>query len=382
MARTVERVKLKTNTPGTERTLTVFRYGKPGARPKAYLQAAIHANEFPGTMALHHLVPMLDQADKAGRIKGEIVIVPTANPIGLAQIVFAQHLGRFDLNLRDNFNRNYHDLSGPAGDRVKGRLTHDPARNVKLIREAGLAALKDIRPANELQDQRWQLMSRSIDADMVLDLHCDSQAALHHFISKRDWPAISDLSAGIGAEAVLCNEPYSSTMTFMGANGAWWAKLAERFPNMPIPQGCQSSTIEYRGQHNVTHELGEADALNLYKFLQRRGAVAGNPGKTPKPLCSATPISGMDVGYAPSEGILTYLKPEGAKVRKGETICEVIDPVAADPTKARTPVKARTSGVLFSRRTDGRLAWPGMVCFRIAGAKPLKHRKGATGLDD
>jgi predicted deacylase len=369
-------------TPGTQRTLTVFRYGRPGARPKAYLQAAIHANEFPGAMALHHLVPMLDKADKAGRIAGEIVIVPVANPIGLSQVIFAQHLGRFDLNLRDNFNRNYHDLSGPVADRVKGRLSHDPARNAKLIREAGLSVLNGMRPANELQDQRLQLMRRSIDADMVLDLHCDAQAALHHFISKRDWPAIADLSAQIGAQAVLYNEPYSTIMTFMGCNGAWWAKLGERFPNMPIPQACQASTIEYRGQHDVTHALGEADALNLFKFLQRRGAVAGDPGKLPKPLCAATPISGMDVGYAPAAGILTYMKPEGAAVKKGETICEVIDPVAADPLKARTPMRSATAGVLFSRRLDGRLAWPGMVCFRVAGAKALKHRKAATGLDD
>jgi predicted deacylase len=382
MARTVERVALMSMTPGTGRTLTVFRYGKPGARPKAYLQAAIHASEFPGTMALHHLVPMLDRADKAGRIRGEIVIVPTANPIGLSQVAFAQHLGRFDLNGRDNFNRNYPDLSAPAAERVKGRLSHDPARNVKMIREAGLAALGETRPASELQDQRLQLMRRSIDADMVLDLHCDAQAALHHFISKRDWPAIADLSAEIGAEAVLYNEPYPTAMTFAGANSAWWARLAERFPNMPIPQGCQASTIELRGEHDVTHALGEGDAANLYRFLRRRGVIAGDPGKLPKARCAATPISGMDVGYAPSAGILTYLKPEGARVKKGEAVCEVIDPVAADPAKARTAVLSRTDGVLFSRRRDGRLAWPGMVCFRVAGAKPLKHRKGASGLDD
>ena len=382
MARTVERVALMSMTPGTGRTLTVFRYGKPGARPKAYLQAAIHANEFPGTMALHHLVPMLDKADKAGRISGEIVIVPAANPIGLSQVAFARQLGRFDLNGRDNFNRNYPDVSAEAAERVKGRLSHDPARNVKLIREAGLAALRAMRPATELQDQRLQLLRRSIDADMVLDLHCDAQAALHHFVSRRDWPAIADLSAQIGAEAVLYNDPYPTVMTFMGANGAWWARLAERFPNMPIPQGCQASTIELRSEHDVNHALGERDAANLYSFLQRRGVIAGDPGRLPKPKCAATPISGMDVGYAPVAGILTYLKPEGARVRKGEAICEVIDPVAADPLKARTPVTSRTGGVLFSRRPDGRLAWPGMVCFRVAGAKPLKHRKGASGLDD
>ncbi|MGQ0677555.1 MAG: succinylglutamate desuccinylase/aspartoacylase family protein [Rhodospirillales bacterium] len=382
MARTVERVALKSMTPGTERTLTVFRYGRPGARPKAYLQAAIHANEFPGTMALHHLVPMLDKADKAGRIRGEIVIVPAANPIGLSQVAFARHLGRFDLNGRDNFNRNYIDLSAPVAERVTGRLGRDPARNVALIREAGLAVLRGMRPASELQDQRLQLMRRSIDADMVLDLHCDSRAVLHHFISRRDWPAIADLSAQIGAEAVLYNEPYAAAMTFMGSNGAWWARLAEHFPALPVPQGCQASTIEYRGEHDVTHELGERDALNLYRFLQRRGAVAGDPGKPPKPLCAATPIAGMDVGYAPKGGIVVYLKPEGAKVNKGEAICEVIDPVAADPLKARTAMTSATAGVLFSRRLDGRLAWPGMVCYRIAGPKPLKHRRGATGLDD
>lgn len=382
MPRIVERVPLMSMTPGTARVLTVFRYGRAGARPKAYLQAAIHANEFPGTMALHHLVPMLDRAQKAGRIKGEIVIVPTANPIGLSQVLMQTHLGRYDFVGRDNFNRNYHDLAEPVAERVGKKLTNDARRNVNMIRAAGLAVLNEITPANEIQDQRLQLMRRSIDADIVIDLHCDAQAALHHFISRRDWPAISDLSAQIGAVAVMYNTPYPFTMTFSGCNGSWWSKLKDMFPDKPIPQACQSSTIEYRGQHDVDHGLGEADALNLYKFLQRRGVVSGNPGPLPRAKCSATPMDGMDVGYAPSAGVLTYLKPEGSKVRKGKTICEVIDPIGADPLNARTPVKARTDGVLFSRRPNGRLAWPGMVIFRIAGPKPLPHRTGKSGLDD
>lgn len=382
MPRIVERVPLMSMTPGTSRVLTVFRYGRAGARPKAYLQAAIHANEFPGTMALHHLVPMLDRAQKAGRIKGEIVIVPTANPIGLSQVLTQTHLGRYDFVGRDNFNRNYHDLAEPVAERVGGKLTNDARRNVNMIRAAGLAVLNEMTPANEIQDQRLQLMRRSIDADIVIDLHCDAQAALHHFISRRDWPAIGDLSAQIGAVAVMYNAPYPFTMTFSGCNGSWWSKLKDMFPDKPIPQACESSTIEFRGQHDVDHALGEADALNLYKFLQRRGIVAGNPGPLPRARCTATPMDGMDVGYAPSAGVLTYLKPEGSKVRKGETICEVIDPIGADPMNARTQVKSRTDGVLFSRRPNGRLAWPGMVIFRIAGPKPLPHRTGKSGLDD
>jgi hypothetical protein len=45
-------------------------------------------------------------------------------------------------------------------------------------------------------------------------------------------------------------------------------------------------------------------------------------------------------------------------------------------------MRSRTDGILFSRRRDGALAWPGMVAYRIAGAKPLAHRKGMSGLDD
>ena len=58
-------IVLPSMTPGTQRRIVYHRFGKAGARPKAYLQAAIHANELPGAMALHHLMPMLGEADRA-----------------------------------------------------------------------------------------------------------------------------------------------------------------------------------------------------------------------------------------------------------------------------------------------------------------------------
>ncbi|NCV32617.1 MAG: succinylglutamate desuccinylase, partial [Betaproteobacteria bacterium] len=82
-------------TPGTVRSLQWLRFGRKLARPKLYMQAAIHANEMPGTMALHHLMPQLVDADAKGLIEGEIIIVPTVNPIGQAQLVGNQHLGRY-----------------------------------------------------------------------------------------------------------------------------------------------------------------------------------------------------------------------------------------------------------------------------------------------
>jgi hypothetical protein len=383
MPHTQSRIELPSMTPGTARGIAVHRFGRPGARPKAYLQAAIHANELPGTMALHHLTPMLLAADRRGLVKGEIIVVPTVNPIGLSQLVGNNHLGRYDFAGRENFNRFWLDLSAPVAERIRRRLGSDAAGNVALIRAAALAALEAMKPANELQTLRVEAMKLSIDADIVLDLHCDMEALLHLFISRRDWPGPARvLAADIGSEATLYNEPFPESLTFSGVNSALWPRLAALFPKAKIPQACLSATIEYRGQHDVTHELGESDARCLYRFLVRRGLIAGNAGPLPKLKTGATPIAGMDVGYAPRAGMLTYLLAKGTRVRRGQTVCEVIDPADPRGPKARVPVKARTDGILFSRRTDGRLAWPGMVLFRIAGAKRLAHRKGLSGLDD
>ena len=76
-----------------------------------------------------------------------------------------------------------------------------------------------------------------------------------------------------------------------------------------------------------------------------------------------------------------WVKP-GAKVKKGQAICDVIDPANPNGPKGRTTFTSQTDGVLFSRRLDGYLSWPGQVMYRICGPKPLPHRIGATGLDD
>jgi predicted deacylase len=383
MPHTQGRIALLQMTPGTRRSIAFHRFGKAGARPKAYLQAAIHANELPGAMALHHLMPMLAAADRARRIKGEIVVVPTVNPIGLAQLVGNNHLGRYELLGRDNFNRNWPDLAPAVAERVGEKLGQDAAANVAAIRRAALATLAALRPVNELQALRAAVMQLSVDADVVLDLHCDVEALLHLYISRRDWPGPARaLAADLGAQATLYNDPYPEALTFSGVHSALWARLAERFPGAEIPQACLSATVEYRGQPDVNHRYGKADARKLFRFFVRRGIIAGRAGGLPRLKAPATPIAGMDVGYCPKPGILVYHVREGARVRKGMAVCEVIDPADPRGPRARTQMLARTDGILFSRRPDGQLAWPGKVAFRIAGARELAHRKGMSGLDD
>ncbi len=78
MPSATNRIELPAPAPGTRRTLLAHRYGMPGARPKAYFQAALHADEIPGLLVAQHLLRGLEQAQAEGRILGEVVVVFTA----------------------------------------------------------------------------------------------------------------------------------------------------------------------------------------------------------------------------------------------------------------------------------------------------------------
>ena len=87
-------------------------------------------------LTAHHLRRQLAALEAAGRIVGEVILVPMANPIGLSQHVLHSHLGRFELTTGENFNRHYPDQIEAVATAVESHLGPDPAANVKLLRTA------------------------------------------------------------------------------------------------------------------------------------------------------------------------------------------------------------------------------------------------------
>lgn len=374
--KSVEIKRLKPNSPGTHRHVKILRYGRPGASPKAYLQASLHADELPGMIAAHHLMGLLDAAEAEGRILGEIVLVPVANPIGLAQVIDGSHLGRYDLTSGENFNRSFPDLAAVAADRLQAKLGSDAAENVRIIRAELVTLLDEQQPATELASLRHLLMREAIDADYVLDLHCDNDALLHLYLGEARWPDGADLSADLGSHATLLaaesgGTPFDETFSNL------WAELRRRLGDeAPIPDACLAGTVEFRGQADVSDEMGAEDAAALLRFLMRRGLVAGDPGPLPAALCDGTPLSGVDALRAPVGGMIVYKVPLGARVTAGTVVAEIIDPLAEDPAAVRTPVKTIADGLFFARKIK-RLARPGQAIGKVAGAVPLPTRTGA-----
>ena len=368
-----DRLPLMTVGPGTTRELTVHRFGQPGARPKIYLQAALHADETPGLLVQHHLYGLLEEAERRGAVTGEVILVPYANPIGLAQFTNGENMGRYEQGGGGNFNRNWPDLFDAVAEGLEGRLGDDAEANVALVRRAMVEHLAAEEPGSELHSRL------ACDADVVLDLHCDDQALMHLFLIPAHWPQAADFAADLRCRAVLLAED-SGGSSFDETFSTPWTRLAARYPQHPLPAACLAGTVELRGRSDVDDATAKADAEALFHSLQRFGAVGGNPPPPPAALCEATRLDATDTVRSPAAGVVAYAVELGQEVKKGDVIAWVVDPTQP-PEKARHAVTTQASGLVLSQRAQ-RYVRPGMVLAKVVGKDPLPHRQGAYLLED
>lgn len=359
--------------PGTTRSLTVYRFGTPGARPKVHVQGGLHAEEAPGMLVAHHLVGLLRDADRQGLVRGEVQIIPIANPIGLDQYVYERLLGRHALGGGGNFNRHYPNLAERVYDKVHRSLTEDPEANVAQVRRAMVEALDGEPQQTDMDCLRLQLLRQAITADIVLDLHCDDEAPVHLYLGTPLWPDAQDLARQIGAETILLAEVSGGEPFDEACSAPWWHLRAMVDDRYPIPTACLATTVEFRGMTDVCEDIAAADAANILRFLQRRGVVAGDPGPLPPLLTEATPLAGVDMPTAPQAGIVTYRISQGDRVALGDVVADVTDPLAQDPAQASLPVMAAAPGLVFSRAVQ-RTVRRGDVLAKIAGPTPLPDK--------
>ena len=374
MPRETQHIDLPSPGPGTSSRLTVHRYGTAGARPKVYLQASLHADEIPAMLVQHHLLQLLEQAEVRGEIRGEIVAVPYANPIGLTQIVNGEHLGRFALAGGGNFNRGWPDLLDQVDQQVADKLGADTEANVSLIRQAITEILGQREADTQLDAMRLGLSRDAADADIVFDMHCDDVALLHLYAIPEQREQASELAADMGCEVVLVNGP-SGGDPFEEVWSTLWSRLAERHPDHPIPPACFATTLEYRGMADVNDAQARPDAEALFRVLQRRGVIAGDPGALPNTAVTCYDLNAVDVVKTTAGGILSYRVALGDQVAAGQVIADLIDPGAADPSNARGTVACQGGGVVLSLRTH-KYVTPGTPIAKIAGTEPLAHRSG------
>jgi predicted deacylase len=339
------------DTAGIEWRVPVFRFkGTDAKAPSVYLQAALHANELPGTALLHFLIGRLRQAEEEGAILGDITVVPQANPIGLAQSHFGEMQGRFDLGSRTNFNR-----------------------DVPLIALAERETLlSDLDGRNAAERLKRTLLHMALGADLVLDLHCDDESVQYAYIDEAFWPEASDLAAALDMRAVFLSDGESSAFEEAVAY-AFKHQGGEKLKSVP---GRLSVTVELRGRRDVYPDMAKADAEGIWRFLVGRGVVA-DPQVAPTAFTgAAVPLDNIEMVRAPEPGTVLFHRDIGDAVSRGDLLATLI--CRPGETDGTVEVRASHDG-LVATRTSVRYARRGEDLMKIACRETVqKNRKPGT----
>ncbi len=342
MQTTVE--EIPGDTTGVRWLLPVLRFTgqAAGAAPSVYLQAALHANEQPGTSALHVLCGHLRQAEAAGRLRGDVTVVPAANPIGTSQHLFGQQMGRFDAASRSNFNRGYPNLPRPD----PGLLASDGPR-------AGAEALK------------MRLLALALPHDIVLDLHCDDEAVPYIYLHAALWPATQDLAAALGAEAVVLWDGPDGGNAFEEAALAPWLAIPAAEARL---ERRAVATVELRGRADVSEALGRADAEGLLRFLVGRNVVADASSERQMRFAGvAAPIRQVTMVHAPVAGPIWFHVAPGDRVGRGAPLATILQRPGQEG--GATTVTAPRAGYVLTRRAH-RYTRVGEDLLKLIGDEP------------
>ncbi|MDQ7744537.1 M14 family metallopeptidase [Hydrogenophaga pseudoflava] len=353
---------------GTQRQVTSLHFGQGANGRKAYIQSSLHADELPGMLTAHKLRGLLEAAESAGEIPGEVVLVPVSNPIGLDQSLMHHQVGRFELLTMENFNRNYPDFFNLVKDRIAPKLTPDGDTNKDIVRAAMHEVLGEQVVSTELESLRRVLMSLACDADVVLDLHCDFEAILHMYVEQPMLDLMAPLARLLGAQTLLWARGSGPSISFDEAlSGPWWRLQAHFADRAPIPLGCASTTVELRSQTDVSDAFATQDARAIVGYLRHAGVMSGPAPALPEPQCEPTPLAGTEASHAPHPGVIDFVAQVGERVAAGQLLARVIDPLAPRETEIRSSIE----GIVYARH-NLRWATTGMELCRVAGHTPIR----------
>ena len=338
-------------TPGVAYELIIHRLtGSDPSAPMVYIQAALHADERPGVAAMHYLILMLKQAEEEGRLLGSLILVPHANPIGAAQHMYGDHMGRFAAGTRVNFNR---DFPVPGED------------GVRRLDAAGSATFAERR-------LKSRLLELADQCQIVLDLHCDDEGVQYIYAPERLWPQMSDLAACLDCEAALLWNAGSDR----AFEEAAYQQMRATARDGDLSSYCVS-TVELRGQNDVDASLARKDAEGIYRFLQGRGVIASDRKPAPqlRPDFVGKPIRHVDMVSAPVGGTILFRVAPGDRVEAGQVVAEII----VDPGRecGVVPVEAPQAGFVLTRRIRRFIRMGDNLLKIIGDTAAVASRKGA-----
>jgi len=295
--------------------------------PSVYIQANMHGAEVQGNAVIFQLLELLRNI----KIKGDITLVPYANPVGCNHKNGEYTLGRFDPITGVNWNRMYHfdeSIIAPFVQSSIGKDDQTIEANFKALMIESIEQKLDHNIFGLTTGQRiaYQLQRLAHQADLVLDLHTGPISSKHLYCPEYakesaqyfDIPHtlfIPNDFDGALDEATFC---------------PWW-KLQEAFANLGIEFSISSQslnkesfTVELGSQEQIDLDVALEDAKSILNYLQYKGVIATEDYQPKEMTRYGCYLQDYKAYYSPMGGMVDYLAEFGKPLKAGEPLARIL----------------------------------------------------------
>jgi len=307
---------------GAKLTVPVYRFKGQGSGPSVYIQANMHGAEVQGNAVIYQLLELLGDIP----LRGDITLVPYANPVGCNHKNGEYTLGRFDPITGVNWNRMYHYNDMLVTDFAKQHAQASDSEIERAFKAALIADIDDQLDHNIYglttgQRIAYQLQQMAHQADIVLDLHTGPISSRHLYC-----PEYAQNSARYFNIEHTILIPNSFDGALDEATFCPWWSLAEAFAEQgrSLSLNKESFTVELGSQEQIDLDVAMSDAKDILSYLQYKEVIATSDFIAANMTRYACYLKDYKAFYSPMGGMVDYLAEFGEPLKAGEPLVRIL----------------------------------------------------------
>ncbi|TPH12286.1 succinylglutamate desuccinylase/aspartoacylase family protein [Litorilituus lipolyticus] len=313
---------------GAKLTVPVYSYKTDGfVGPSVYIQANMHGAEVQGNAVIFQLLELLKDCN----IKGNITLVPYANPVACNHKNGEYTLGRFDPITGVNWNRMYHfdeSVIAPFADKFIDATDGDIQQQFKqlMLNEIEQKLEHNIFGLTTGQRIAYQLQRLAHQADLVLDLHTGPISSKHLYCPEYAQASASYFDI---PHTILIPNDFDGAMDEATFCPWWYLQQAYEAKGRTFEMGQgifnkESFTVELGSQEQIDLDVAHQDAMGILSYLQYKGVIDA-PNYQPQEMTRyACYLKDYKALYSPMGGMVDYLANFGEPLAAGEPLARIL----------------------------------------------------------
>lgn len=302
-------------------TVPVFTLTGEMPGPTVYIQANMHGAEIQGNAVIYQLLKRLSSLD----IRGQITLVPQANPLGGNHKSGEYTLGRFDPLTGENWNRLYHCDVDFIAAFVAANINADEQtirrrfkQQLQQQLEAAQASPLGLKSGQHIC---YALQKMAQQADYVLDLHTGPHSSQHLYAAEYcleaaryfNIPHVLVIPNGFdGAMDEACFVPWWTLSEAFAAAGRAFAVQTEAW------------TVELGSQESIDLAQAQLDADGILSYLCHKEMFTRghfSPAQMTRYGCY---LQDYKTIYSPKGALAEYLAVHGEILPAGEPLVRLL----------------------------------------------------------